>query len=122
MFSPPPPTPPQPGASTFNPIIASGEIRSGVGGSRLRGVARPITPNTDPNAQTDPALRALNAQLPAQGPREEVYCTKIGSSRPDEMCIVGAHLDGRGFGEGGDVHGSGPEPAPMRVRMSMVAH
>src|SRR5438876_2807355 len=29
MFSPPPPTPPQPGASTFNPIIASGEIRSG---------------------------------------------------------------------------------------------
>ena len=58
-------------------------------------------------AQTDPALRALNAQLPTPGPREEVYCTKVGTTRPEEMYIVGAHMDGHGFGEAADDDGSG---------------
>jgi hypothetical protein len=88
-------------------IIASGEILGSVGGSRLRGVIRPATPNTDPDAQPDPALRALNAQLPSPGLREEVYCTKVGTTRPDEMYIVGAHMDGRGFGEAADDDASG---------------
>jgi hypothetical protein len=87
--------------------IASGEIRSGPGGSRLRGMTRPAGPNNDPDAQSDPALHALNAQPPAAGPREEVYCTKVGATRPDEMYIVGAHMDGRGFGEAADDDGSG---------------
>jgi hypothetical protein len=70
-------------------------------------MTRPATPNNDPGAQTDPALRALNSQPPAPGAREQVYCTKVGSTRPDEMYIVGAHMDGRGFGEAADDNGSG---------------
>jgi hypothetical protein len=67
----------------------------------------PATPNNDPGAQSDPALRALNSQPPAPGPREQVYCTKVGTTHPDEMYIVGAHMDGRGFGEAADDDGSG---------------
>ena len=99
---------PQPGAaSTPVSIIASGEVRLGTGGSRLRGTMRPAIPNNDPNAQSDPALRALNAGPSMPGPRDEVFCTKIGATRPDEMYIVGAHMDGRGFGEAADDDGSG---------------
>jgi len=32
-------------------------------------------------------------------PREEVYATKIGSTVPGEMYILGGHMDGRGGGE-----------------------
>ena len=57
--------------------------------------------------QPDERLRALNAEQPAPGPREEVYCTKVGATRPDEMYIIGAHMDGRGFGEAANDDGSG---------------
>ncbi len=40
-------------------------------------------------------------------PREEVFATKIGASRPDEMYIIGAHMDGRGGGEAANDDGSG---------------
>lgn len=40
-------------------------------------------------------------------PREEVFATKIGSTRPDEMYIIGAHMDGRGGGEAANDDGSG---------------
>ena len=103
-----PPQPPQQAAATAHgSAIASGEIRLGAGGSRLRGMTLPVVPNNNPNAQSDPALRARNAELPTAGPREEVYCTKVGTTRPDEMYIVGAHMDGRGFGEAADDDGSG---------------
>jgi hypothetical protein len=106
--APPPPPPRQQIAGTApSRVIASGEIRRGAGGSRLRGITRPAGPNNNPDAQSDPALRALNAQPPAPGMREEVYCTKVGATRPDEMYIVGAHMDGRGFGEAADDDGSG---------------
>jgi hypothetical protein len=94
-------------ATVPSPVIASGEIRAGGGGSRLRGITRPARPNNRPEAQVDPTLRALNAQPTTPGPREEVYCTKVGATRPDEMYIVSAHLDGRGFGEAADDDGSG---------------
>jgi Peptidase family M28 len=90
-----------------SPTIVGAEIRSGTGGSRLRGVTLPTIPNNDLDAQSDAALRALNAQPPTPGPREEVYCTKVGTARPDEMYIVGAHMDGQGFGEAADDDGSG---------------
>ena len=90
-----------------NIIIQSGEIRTGVGGSRYRGIATPTDPNNDPNKQPDPSLRALNAQPSASGAREEVYCTKVGTTHPDEMYIIGAHMDGRGFGEAANDNGSG---------------
>jgi hypothetical protein len=41
------------------------------------------------------------------GLREEVYCTKIGSTRPDEMYIVAAHMDGLGYSEGANDNASG---------------
>jgi hypothetical protein len=88
-------------------VIASGEIRPGLGGARMRGITLPPDPNNDPAAQSDPKLRALNAQPPAPGPREEVFCTKVGTTRADEMYIVAAHMDGRGFGEAADDDGSG---------------
>ena len=41
------------------------------------------------------------------GPREEVYCTKIGVTHPDEMYIIGGHMDGIGWGEAANDDGSG---------------
>ena len=49
----------------------------------------------------------MNAQSVPPGPREEVYCTKVGTGHPEEMYIVGAHMDGRGLGEAADDNGSG---------------
>lgn len=40
-------------------------------------------------------------------PREEVFATKVGASRPDEMFIISAHMDGRGGGEAANDDGSG---------------
>jgi hypothetical protein len=93
------------------PRIASGEVRRGVGGSRLRGMTGPHSgggpAGTDVNAQPDPVLRTLNSQTAPNGPRDEVYCTKVGTTHPEEMYIIGAHMDGRGLGEAADDNGSG---------------
>ena len=107
-FNPPPPQPQQ--ARTGGPpapVIASGEIRTGVGGSRYRGITRPTGGNNDPAAQPDPVLRALNMPPTVPGPRDQVYCTKVGSTRPEEMYIIGAHMDGIGWGEAANDNGSG---------------
>lgn len=96
-------TPPKP----FNPVIASGEVRTNVGDSRMRGTVGPVFVNEDAEKQTDPALRKLDTPPTVNGPREEVYCTKIGSTHPEEMYIVGAHMDGIGWGEAADDDGSG---------------
>lgn len=95
----PPPPPPA--------VIASGEIRRGSGGSRLRGVTRRTGVNTDPNAQPDVRLRELNREPAMDGARQEVFCTKVGTTRPDEMYIVGAHMDGHGWGEAANDDASG---------------
>jgi hypothetical protein len=63
--------------------------------------------NTDPMAQPDVKLRELNSQPSTPGPREEVYCTKVGATHPGEMYIVGAHMDGHGWGEAANDDGSG---------------
>ena len=63
--------------------------------------------NTNPDLQPDTALRRINAQWDTPGPREEVYCTKIGKTHPQEMYIVGAHMDGHGFGSAANDDGSG---------------
>jgi hypothetical protein len=107
--SDPPPQPQPRSATAPASVIASGEIRRGVGGSRLRGMTRPATANNNLDAQSDLVLRALNAQPQptTPGPREQVYCTKVGATHPDEMYIVGAHMDGQGFGEAADDDGSG---------------
>jgi hypothetical protein len=82
---------------------------AGQGGSTLFGQRAATGVNTDPMAQPDERLRALNAEPTPEGTslRENVYCTKVGSSRPDEMYIVGAHMDGIGWGEAANDDGSG---------------
>lgn len=89
------------------PVIASGEMRQGPGGSRYYGTTRRTGVNNDPNAQPDVKLRELNREPATNGPREQVFCTKIGTTRPDEMYIVGAHMDGHGWGEAANDNGSG---------------
>ncbi len=99
-FQPPPPrerrTPPP-----------AGQTPVAVGGGRPRGNRVPTGVNTDPNKQPDEKVRALDSQESTPGPREEVYCTKIGTSHPDEMYIVGGHMDGIGWGEAANDDGSG---------------
>jgi hypothetical protein len=86
-----------------------GRSTTASGGGRLRGNRAPTGVNRDSLRQPDARLRALNAEVPSDsaGPREEVYCTKIGTTRPDEMYIVGAHMDGHGYGEAANDDGSG---------------
>jgi hypothetical protein len=82
---------------------------SGQGGSTLFGTRAPTGVNDNPMLQPDERLRLLNAEQPDPkgGPREEVYCTKVGSTRPDEMYIVAAHMDGLGYGEAANDDASG---------------
>ena len=77
------------------------------GGGRIRGNRGRTGVNQDSLRQPDARLRALNAEPTTPGPREEVYCTKVGTTRPDEMYIVGGHMDGHGWGEAANDDGSG---------------
>lgn len=63
--------------------------------------------NLNPELQPDTALRRINAQPDTPGPREEVFCTKIGTTHPDEMYLIGAHMDGHGYGAAANDDGSG---------------
>jgi hypothetical protein len=107
QFTPPAPRPP----GSPRPAAAGGGRGgpAGQGGSTLFGTRVRTSVNEDPLAQPDERLRALNAEQPDPkgGPREEVYCTKVGSSRPDEMYIVAAHMDGMGYGEAANDDASG---------------
>ena len=74
-------------------------------GTRSRtSVYQPDAPGAAP---LDPRLRALNAQPTTPGERQDVYCTKIGTTHPEEMYIVGGHMDGHGWGEAANDDGSG---------------
>jgi hypothetical protein len=84
-----------------------GRGRAGQGGSTIFGTRGPTGVNNDPLKQPDEKLRALNSQPTTPGPREEVYCTKVGTTRPDEMYIIGGHMDGHGWGEAANDDGSG---------------
>jgi hypothetical protein len=77
------------------------------GGAHYRGVRGPTGVNIDPHRQPDEKLRTLNAEPSMGGAREEVYCTKVGATHPEEMYIVGAHMDGHGWGEAANDDGSG---------------
>ncbi|HEY1755563.1 MAG TPA: M20/M25/M40 family metallo-hydrolase [Bryobacteraceae bacterium] len=86
--------------------VASDPATAGARGIR-RGVIGPDNVNNDPMKQPDEKLRALDSQPTTPGPREEVYCTKIGTTHPDEMYIVAGHMDGIGYGEAANDDGSG---------------
>jgi len=72
-----------------------------------KGFRGPTGVNTDSLRQPNLELRRINAEPDTPGPREEVFCTKIGSTRPGEMYILGAHMDGHGFGAAANDDGSG---------------
>jgi hypothetical protein len=78
-----------------------------ISGARYRGMRTRMGVNTDSLKQTDPKLRALNAEPATDGERQEVFCTKIGATHPDEMYIIGGHMDGIGWGEAANDDGSG---------------
>ena len=84
-----------------------GRNGNGPGGSSIFGYRRRTGVVRDPMAQPDEALRALNSEEPTSGARTEVFCTKVGTTHPDEMYIIGAHMDGHGFGEAANDDGSG---------------
>ena len=99
-----------------------GEARRGGGRwtarrrSRTRGVGRQHDLRQPrPHRREQRSRRAARSSSSARstrsrrtpGPREEVYCTKIGTTRPDEMYIIGAHMDGHGWGEAANDDGSG---------------
>ncbi len=77
------------------------------GGGRYRGLRAVTGVNIDPLRQPDEKLRALNAEPAGVGPREEVYCTKVGTTHPEECYIIGAHMDGHGWGAAANDDGSG---------------
>jgi hypothetical protein len=99
-YNPPPPNPDGRGRGRGRGGLAQG-------GGRPRGIRAATGVNTDPMKQPDEQLRALNTQPTSPGPREAVYCTKVGTTHPDEMYIVSAHMDGHGWGEAANDDGSG---------------
>jgi hypothetical protein len=105
----------QPAPGTPSPRRAAGIPSGGAGGppgqggSTLFGNRIPTGVNSDPLRQPDERLRTLNAEQTPVGTslRENIYCTKVGKTHPEEMYIVSAHMDGIGFGEAANDDGSG---------------
>jgi hypothetical protein len=87
-----PPAPPVPGSPEW-------VRRNREGGSTQYGYRGRTGVNSNLEAQPNEALRAINAEASTPGERQNVFCTKIGTTRPQEMYIVGAHMDGLGKGE-----------------------
>jgi hypothetical protein len=103
-FQPPPPRGPR--APMDSAARARADMYS-VGGGRNRGKRTETGVNTDSLLQPDAKLRALDTPQSVAGERQEVYCTKVGTTHPDEMYIVGGHMDGIGWGEAANDDGSG---------------
>jgi hypothetical protein len=106
-YQPPPPRDPNAARPAGAAGQQSGQPQLAAGGGRPRGIRAKTGVNTDPNAQPDEKLRALDSQESTPGTREEVYCTKIGTTHPEEMYIIGGHMDGIGWGEAANDDGSG---------------
>jgi hypothetical protein len=98
-----------PGAPGAGRGRGNADPTQGQGGSRVRGTRRPTGVNNDPMKQSDEKLRELNREATPEGPgeRQDVFCTKVGTTHPEEMYIVGAHMDGIGWGEAANDDGSG---------------
>ncbi len=79
----------------------------GSGGSTIFGYRARTGVNRGLMAQPDERIRELNREEPVDGERSQVYCTKVGTTHPDEMYILGAHMDGHGVNEAVDDDGSG---------------
>jgi hypothetical protein len=100
------PSPPSPEGRGGQGVRTRDTTRAS-GGGRYRGLRARTGVNDDSLKQPDARVRALDRQASTPGAREEVYCTKIGATHPEEMYIVGAHMDGIGWGEAANDDGSG---------------
>jgi hypothetical protein len=93
------------------PTPTGGEVGRGAttaaSGATIFGWTAPSGVNTDPMKQPDERIRALDAERDEPGERQEVFCTKVGTTHPEEMYIIGAHMDGHGFNEAVNDDGSG---------------
>jgi hypothetical protein len=100
---------PSPPRTALPPLPSrdSGGIRYDRAGNIIKGNTAPTGVNMNPLLQPDTALRRIDAEPDTPGQRQEVYCTKIGKTHPEEMYIVGGHMDGHGFGAALNDDGSG---------------
>jgi hypothetical protein len=94
---------------TFTPIATtdSAGLRYDRAGNIIKGNVAPTSVNMNPLLQPDTALRRIDAEPDTPGERQEVYCTKIGATHPQEMYIVSGHMDGHGYGAALNDDGSG---------------
>src|SRR5690349_10988701 len=108
QYAPAPPRPRAPGEPAPLPQgVPPRDPRVAAGGGRPRGIRATTGVNNDSLRQPDARLRKLNAEPSVPGERQLVYCTKVGTTHPDEMYIVGAHMDGIGRGDAANDDGSG---------------
>ena len=92
------------------PTPTGGDVgRSGAnqGGSMMFGYTARTGVNCDPNAQPDEAIRKLDSEPVVSQTAQDVYVTKIGTVHPDQMYIVGGHMDGHGYNQAANDDGSG---------------
>src|SRR5215207_1568901 len=93
----------RPGAGRGRPPVTSpngrGTPGNGPGGSRIFSDMRERGGNNDSLSQPDPAIRAINMGPSTPGERQEVICMKVGTKYPNEMYIIGGHMDGIGWGQ-----------------------
>jgi hypothetical protein len=82
-------------------------VRGSSGGSTLYGNRGRTGVNNNPDLQPDERLRQLNSGPVLPGPIPQVYCTKVGTTRPGEVYIIGGHMDGIGYGEAANDDASG---------------
>jgi hypothetical protein len=98
-----PPAPTGRGGGRGRPPVTSpngrGRFGNGPGGSRIFSDMRERGVNNDSLAQPDPAIRAINMEPSTPGERQEVICMKVGTKYPNEMYIIGGHMDGIGWGQ-----------------------
>ena len=90
QYAPAPPVPRGGGA---------GRAGNGPGGSRIFSDMRERGVNNDSLAQPDLAIRAINMEQSVPGERQNVICMKVGTKYPNEMYIIGGHMDGIGWGQ-----------------------
>ena len=90
------------GAGRGRPPVTSpngkGTPGNGPGGSRIFSDMRERG-GADSLSQPDLALRALNSEPSTPGERQQVMCLKVGTKYPNEMYIIGGHMDGIGWGQ-----------------------
>ncbi len=106
-YAPAPPAPRPAAPATGGAPAPRPQTAAAQGGGRARGIRTRTGVNTDSLAQPDERLRKLNSQPTTPGQRQEVYCTKVGTTHPEEMYIVGGHMDGHGWGEAANDDASG---------------